>query len=93
MAVDASGHVMTTWMSQAIVLVNGVQTYTARPTAMRYLSNGGGWGATEFLDALETYANASLPTDMRLQSAIETSGSVIVVWSNETHNLHAKRFE
>lgn len=98
MTVDRGGHVMTTWMTQdsSIVVSPGgsvTTTYTARPTAMRYLLGYGGWGEAEFLDDLETYSNTPLMMDLRLQSVVEASGSVLVMWPDETRNLITKRFE
>jgi hypothetical protein len=93
MTVDGGGHVMATWMTQDSYLVGPNQVYTARPTALRYLLSLGGWGAAEFLDALETYSNTPLANDSRLQSVIEASGSVIVIWPNEAGALMTKRFE
>ena len=93
LAIDASGHVMATYMTQTGYLNGSTPVYTARPTAMRYLLGLGGWASPDFLDELETYNNTSPSTDSRLQSVVEASGSVLVMWTNETRNMKSKRFE
>jgi hypothetical protein len=92
MTVDATGHVMATWTDQASHLNGGNPVYTPRPVAMRYLLSLGGWGAPEFLDVQESQSGA-FGSDTRLQSVVEASGSVLVVWPTLDGRMMTKRFE
>jgi hypothetical protein len=92
MTVDATGHVMATWTNQDSYLNGANVVYTPRPVAMRYLLSLGGWGAPEFLDAEESQSGA-FGTDNRLQSVVEASGSVLVVWPTLDGAMMTKRFE
>jgi hypothetical protein len=93
MNVDANGHVMTTWISQDSYLVGPYPVYLARVTALRYLQSLGGWQTSEYLDAQESYSNTPLTSDTRLQSVVDASGSVIVLWPNQDGELRTRRYE
>jgi hypothetical protein len=93
MTVDASGHVMATWTNQDSHLNGPTPVYTPTPFAMRYLLGLGGWGMPEALDVEELQNNMSAGPDSRLQSVVEASGSILVVWPTLTGTMMTKRFE
>jgi hypothetical protein len=91
--VDRRGHGMATWMAQDSSLNGSTPVYSPRPAAMRYLLGLGGWGVEEYLGDRETYSNTMTSDDTRLQSAVDQSGSVLVMYPNQAGALLTKRFE